>query len=169
MIAQGGSEEDAQAYLTKFFNNVVALPGSGRDATTAFLGGTGDVLISYENEAILARQAGADFDYIVPDQTLLIENPGAVTTDANPSAKDFLDFVLSKDGQTEFAKKGFRPLDKSVKVDVQGANDPTNPFPTPKTLLTIDKDFGGWDAANKKFFDEETGIVTKIQAETGKS
>jgi ABC-type sulfate transport system substrate-binding protein len=74
----------AKAYLTKFFDNVAALPGSGRDATTAFTSGNGDVLLSYENEAILARQSGADFDYIVPDQTLLIQNPGAVTKDASP-------------------------------------------------------------------------------------
>ena len=54
---------------------MVALPGSGRDATNAFLQGTANVLISYENEAILARQSGEEFDYIVPDATLLIENP----------------------------------------------------------------------------------------------
>ena len=59
VLADGGTEADAKAYLTKFFGNVAALPGSGRDATTAFLSGTGDVLLSYENEAILARQSGA--------------------------------------------------------------------------------------------------------------
>ena len=58
VIANGGTEAEAKAYLTKFFNNVVALPGSGRDATNAFLEGAGNVLISYENEAILARQSG---------------------------------------------------------------------------------------------------------------
>ena len=66
MLADGGSETDAAAYLKKFFGNVAALPDSGRDATTAFEGGNGDVLLSYENEAILARQSGADFDYVVP-------------------------------------------------------------------------------------------------------
>ena len=67
-------------------DNIVALPGSGNDATTAFESGTGDVLLSYENEAIQARAAGADFDYVVPDQTLLIENPAAVTKDASDAA-----------------------------------------------------------------------------------
>ena len=71
-----------QAYLKKFLANVAAFPGSGKDATTAFEGGTGDVLLSYENEAIQARAAGADFDYIIPDETLLIQNPGAVTKEA---------------------------------------------------------------------------------------
>jgi sulfate/thiosulfate transport system substrate-binding protein len=168
VLANGGSEADAKAYLKKFFGNVAALPGSGRDATTAFEGGNGDVLLSYENEAILARQSGADFDYIVPDEDLLIQNPGAVTTDADASAKKFLTYLTGKEAQTDYAKSGFRPLDDSIKVDVDGANDPSDPFPTPKKLLTIDKDFGGWADANTKFFDENDGLVTKIQQETGK-
>lgn len=168
VLANGGSEKDAEAYLTKFFTNVAALPGSGREATTAFTGGTGDVFITYENEAILARQKGEDFDYIVPDTTLLIENPGAILKKADPKAKKWLDFVLSEPGQTEFAKKGFRPLIDGVSIEVPGANDPKNPFPAPKNLLTIADDFGGWGEA-KNFFDEEDGLVTKIQQETGKS
>ena len=106
--------------------------GSGRDATTAFNSGNGDVLISYENEAILARQNGEKFDYVVPEDTLLIENSGAVLKDADPLATKWLEFVLSEEGQTEFAKTGFRPLDDSIQVEVEGANDPSNPFPTPK-------------------------------------
>lgn len=58
VLADGGSDADAQKYMKDFFANVVALPDSGRDATTAFTGGTGDVLLSYENEAILAARAG---------------------------------------------------------------------------------------------------------------
>lgn len=169
VIAGGGSEDDAKAYLSKFFTNVAALPGSGRDATTAFTGGTGDVLISYENEAILARQNGEDFDYVVPDTTLLIENPGAVLKDADPKAAKWLDFVLGETGQTEFAKKGFRPVIDGVSVEVEGANDPANPFPAPENLLTIADDFGGWPDAADKFFDEKTGLITQIQKESGKS
>ncbi len=169
VLAGGGSDADAQAYLKKFLGNVASFPGSGKDATTAFEGGTGDVLLSYENEAIQARAAGADFDYIVPDQTLLIQNPGAVTKDASKAAQAFLDYQLGKDGQTDYAKQGFRPLDDSIKVDVAGANDPTDAFPAPQTLLTIDQDFGGWAEANKKYFDEKGGIVTKLIAASGKS
>jgi sulfate transport system substrate-binding protein len=168
-LATGGTEDDAQAYLTKFFDHTVALPSSGRDATTAFSGGTGDALISYENEAILARQKGEDFDYVVPDQTLLIENPGAVTKDAPAVAQKWLDYQVSEEGQKSYASFGFRPLVDVGDVQVEGANDPANPFPQPKKLLTIAKDFGGWSDAADKFFDEENGIVTKIQAETGKS
>jgi sulfate/thiosulfate transport system substrate-binding protein len=169
VIANGGSEDDAKAFLTKFFDNAVALPGSGRDATTAFTAGTGDVLISYENEAILARQNGEDFDYVVPDETLLIENPAAVLQDADPKAQAYLDFVLSEAGQREFAKVGFRSvLGGFDPGEVEGANDPSDPFPDVPKLLTIADDFGGWSDASDKFFDEDAGIVTLIQQATGK-
>ena len=168
-IAAGGSEDDAKAYTTKLFNNIVSLPGSGREATSAFLAGTGDVLLSYENEAIAARQQGAELDYVVPDTTLRIDNPGAVTKDANPKAKDFLNYVLTPEAQAIYAGFGYRPVVDGVTLpEVKGANDPANPFPTPTKLLTID-DFGGWGEAKKKFFDEDTGIITQIQVDTGKS
>jgi sulfate/thiosulfate-binding protein len=168
VIAQGGTEDDAKAFLKKFFDNAAALPGSGREATTAFTSGVGDVLVSYETEAIQARAKGADFDYIVPDDTLLIQNPIAVTKNAPKAAGAFVSYLIGKDGQLDYAKSGFRPLVDVGSFQTPGANDPANPYPTPKKLLTIADDFGGWDVAAKKFFDENDGIVTKIQAETGK-
>ncbi|MGI3782215.1 MAG: sulfate ABC transporter substrate-binding protein [Janthinobacterium lividum] len=168
-ISEGGTDAQAKEYLTKFFTNVQSLPGSGRDATNAFLNGDADALISYENEAILARQSGEDFDYVVPDETIKIENPAAITTKASPKAKDYLDFVLSAQGQAEFVAKGFRPVVAGTPTtDVKGANDPANPFPTPKKLTTI-ADLGGWDAVNTKFFTDKTGIVSQVQQSTGKS
>lgn len=174
-IANGGTEADASAYMTELFaNHIAALPDSGRDATTAFTSGTGDVLLSYENEAILARQNDTDFDYVIPDQTLLIENPCAVTTDADDPdlANDFLDFQKSAEGQKLYAETGFRPLVDEGDLEVEGANDPSDPFPTPETLLTMDDDFGGWGEANDKYFADGTGdapigIIAKIQADSG--
>jgi hypothetical protein len=171
-IANGASEADAEAYLKKVFANVKALPGSGRDATTAFQGGTGDVLLSYENEAIFARQQGEDIDYVIPKKNLLIQNPGAVTTKAPAAAKKFLAFGESAAGQKICAQYGFRPVEGVSGVDVgevKGANDPSAPFPAIDDLATIDKTFGGWEATNKKFFDENDGIITKIIAASGKS
>ena len=171
-IANGASEAEAEAYLKKVFANVKALPGSGRDATTAFQGGTGDVLLSYENEAIFARQQGEDVDYVIPSKNLLIQNPGAVTTKAPAAAKKFLAFGESAAGQKVFAQFGFRPVEGVSGVDVgqvKGANDPSDPFPAIDDLATIDKTFGGWEATNKKFFDENDGIITKIIAASGKS
>jgi sulfate/thiosulfate-binding protein len=169
ITANGGTEAQAVSYLTKYYQNVVSLPASGREATSAFTSGTGDVLISYENEAIAARQNNADVDYIVPDTTLKIENPGAVTVKAPDSAKKFLGYVESADGQKVFAEHGFRPIDASVTPgDVKGANDPAKPFPAVKKLVTI-SELGGWKAVSTKFFDEKTGIVTKIQDSSGVS
>jgi sulfate/thiosulfate-binding protein len=167
VIGDGGTEADADTYMKSFFDNVVALPDSGRDATTAFTSGTGDVLLSYENEAILARQSGQDFDYVIPDSTLLIENPCALTEDASDSAKAFLDFQKSADGQKLYAETGYRPLTDVGDLEVDGANDSSDPYPDPAKLLTIDGDFGGWADANTKYFDENDGILTKIQAEAG--
>ena len=170
VIESGGTEAEAEAYVTEFFDNVVALPGSGRDATTAFLGGTGDVLMAYENEAILAHQNGEEFDYIIPETTILIENPGAVLVDADPEAQDWLDFVLSEDGQRQFALTGFRPVIEGVDYgDVDGANDPSDPYPAVTNLLTVEEDFESWETLSATFFDEEEGIVTRIIAESGKA
>ena len=87
VIANGGTEDDAKTYLTSFFENVVALPGSGRDATNAFLEGAGNVLISYENEAILARQSGEDFDYVVPDVDPADREPGCGAQGRQPQGE----------------------------------------------------------------------------------
>ncbi|GHH67500.1 extracellular solute-binding protein [Promicromonospora soli] len=153
-IAAGQSEEEAHEYLTQLFANVSQWAGSGREATEAFDKGVGDVLITYENEAILARQSGKAYDYIVPDNTFLIENPGTILEDATPAAKPWLDFVLSEEGQTEFVKKGFRPvIDGLSDVEVEGANDPADPFPTPANLGTV-ADLGGWSEINAKWFDD---------------
>src|SRR6478672_2879729 len=160
--AQGGTDAKATAFVTKLLGNAVALPASGSDALSSFLAGNGDVLLAYENDSIEARAAGEDVDYIVPNDTLLIENPAAVTTDANPAAKDFLDFQLSKEGQTLYAQAGFRPVISGVQTTVKGANDPSNPFPEVPVQYTIDKTFGGWDKANTQFFDDNTGVITKI-------
>lgn len=169
VIANGGTEAQAQEYVSKLFANVVALPNSGRDATTGFLGGTGDVLLAYENEAILATQNGEELEWIYPSTTMLIENPGAILKDATPKAQEWLDFVLSKDGQRQFALKGFRPVIEGVDITgVEGAQNPDDPFPAPQRLLTVDKDFESWSALSKKFFDEDAGIISKIIAESGK-
>ena len=153
--------------------NAVALPGSARDALTSFTSGVGDVLISYENEAILARQNGEELDYIVPSETLLIETPAAVTKDAPQAASDWLDFLYTPEAQETFLKYGYRPVVEGVEGEVDGANDPADPFPAPEVLFTVGKDFGGWSEASEKFFadgedGEPLGIVAQIQQDTGK-
>lgn len=174
ITGNGGTEDEAKEYLTSVLKNTIALPASGREATTAFTDGSGDVLLSYENEAILAKQNDADVDYVVPDDTLLIENPAAVTTDAGEAGQAFLDFMTSPEAQADYAQSGFRPVVDGVDVgEVEGANDPADPFPAPATLFTIDDDFGGWGEAADKFFGtgedgDPLGIITELQQSTGK-
>ncbi|WP_240641185.1 sulfate ABC transporter substrate-binding protein [Nocardioides ferulae] len=172
-VGNGGSEDDAREFVSALLENTIALPGSAREATTAFTDGSGDVLISYENEAILAKQSGAEIDYVLPPDTLLIENPAAVTEDASEAAEAFLAFMTSPEAQADYAQSGFRPVVDGVEIgDVEGANDPADPFPTPEQLWTIDGDFGGWgDAADRFFGDGEDGnplgVITELQQETG--
>ena len=173
ITGNGGTEAEAREFVTKLLNNTIALPGSGREATTAFTDGSGDVLLSYENEAILARQNDAEVDYIVPPDTLLIENPAAVTTDADDASKAFLEFMTSPDAQADYAQSGFRPVIDGVDIeDVEGANDPSDPFPTVEQLWTIDDTFNGWAEAADKFFGDgeegnPLGIITELQQTTG--
>jgi sulfate/thiosulfate transport system substrate-binding protein len=152
MQQPGATDAKADDFLLDVFSHVTSWATSGREATEAFKSGAGNVLITYENEAILAKQNGEAFDYIVPEDSFLIENPAAVLKDADPAAQDFLDFALSEEGQTEFVKKGFRPVGQDITgVEVEGANDPADPFPTPAQLGTT-ADLGGWPEITAEWF-----------------
>ena len=136
VTGNGGTEDDAKAYLTKLLNNTIALPSSGRDATTAFTEGNGDVLLSYENEAILAKQNGADVDYVVPPDTLLIENPAAVTEDADATAKAFLDFLTGPEAQADYAQSGLPPgRRRRRRRRGRGRQRPGRPVPDPREAV----------------------------------
>jgi sulfate transport system substrate-binding protein len=159
-LAEGKSDAEALDAVRRVLEKAQAQPGSGADALTAFTQGQGDVLLSYENEAIKAQQEGEDVDYVVPDDTILIQTPIAVTKDAPASAQKFLDFVWSDEGQRIWAQNGYRPVKQSLV-------DPKK-FPTPRGLYTIEK-FGGWDKVNDEFFDETSGKVAEIEKDLGVS
>jgi sulfate/thiosulfate-binding protein len=159
-IKQGKSKEEAVAYLNELFQHVAVQDASARDALQTFTGGKGDVLLSYENEAITAQQKGENVDYVIPDQTILIENPVAVTSDAPQSATDFVKFLYSDEAQKIFGEKGYRPVVKSMAEQFD--------YKTPSTLFTI-QDFGGWGTVKDEFFDPENGIVAKIEVSLGVS
>jgi sulfate transport system substrate-binding protein len=160
VLEQGGSEAEGVQYLEDLFANITVQDDSARDSLQTFASGQGDVLLGYENEAIAAQQAGEEVEYVTPDETILIENPVAVTSDSSDpeTAQAFVDFLREPEAQEIFQANGYRPVDKQV-FD-------KNKFPTPASLFTID-DVGGWDEAKDKFFDEENGIVTEIQREAG--
>jgi sulfate/thiosulfate-binding protein len=161
-IVQGKSEQQATDYLTKLFHNVSVQDKSARDALQTFTGGKGDVMIAYENEAITAQKKGEKVDYIVPDQTILIENPIAVTKDGpnTNKAKAFASYLTTPPAQKIYAANGYRPVIKSL-VDKKK-------YPTPKQLFTIQK-FGGWDPVMTKFFDKEKSVMADIEKGLGVS
>jgi sulfate/thiosulfate transport system substrate-binding protein len=159
-LEQGKSEDEALDYLSKLFHNVSVQDKSARESLQTFLGGKGDVLIAYENEAITAQQKGEDVDYVLPDQTILIQNPIAVTIGSSDKAQAFVDFAQSDEAQKIFASKGYRSVNKSL-VD-------KSKYPNPPNLFEITK-FGGWDKVNDKFFDPDTGVVAEIEKDHGVS
>lgn len=156
-IKRGKTPAQAEAFVSKLFKNTVSADKSARDALQTFDAGKGDVLLSYENEAITAQSKKLELDYVIPDQTILIQNPIAVTTagEKKPAAKAFVDYTRTPAAQKLYASKGYRPVLPNL---VDKAK-----FPTPPGLFTID-DLGGWKDVNKKFFDDKDGIITKIQA-----
>ena len=162
-LEDGKSEAEAEQYLADLLANVPVQDESARAALQTFSGGKGDVLLSYENEAIFAQQNGEDLEYVVPDSTILIENPAAITsTTKHPKeAQAFLDFVRGEEAQKIFAENGYRPV-------LEGADTAGQDFPEPSGLFTID-DLGGWDEVLATFFDEENGVVTEIERNLGVS
>jgi sulfate/thiosulfate transport system substrate-binding protein len=159
--AKSDGGKDAQAGLD-FINKLVTehvktRPGSGREATDVFLQGSGDVLISYENEAINTERQGKDVEHITPPQTFKIENPVAVVTSSAhlDKATALKNFLYTAEGQKLWAEAGFRPVDPAVAADF--AKD----FPTPEKLWTI-ADLGGWSDVDPALFDKDNGSITNI-------
>jgi sulfate transport system substrate-binding protein len=154
-IEQGKSEEEATEYLRQLFAHVPVLDKSARESLATFAGGKGDVLLGYENEVITAQQKGEELEYIVPDQTILIENPvAAVTESANPEkAAEFIAFIRTPEAQRVFGEKGYRPIVPDILAEFD--------YPTPPGLFTI-ADHGGWDEVTTKFFDPNNGVVAQI-------
>ncbi|MGW1742277.1 sulfate ABC transporter substrate-binding protein [Nocardia sp. NPDC001965] len=153
--SEGGRNPQAGVdYLNRMLANVRVQPKSGREATEAFLQGTGDVLISYENEAIFAERHGDPVEHIVPDTTFKIENPVAVLEHAQHPEKAiaFRDFLYTTRAQRAWADAGFRPVDPGVAAEY------TEVFPAPPTLYTI-ADLGGWDTVEADLFAPDTGTI----------
>ena len=156
-INQGKTPEEALAFVGQILEQTTVLDDSARDSVQTFASGKGDVLIGYENEAIQAQDEDIPLEFVIPEQTILIENPAAVTTEAsNPeAAQGLLDFVLTDEGQQIFADYGYRPVTQSV---LQANADK---FPAVPGQFTI-ADFGGWAKVDEEFFNDETGKVTEI-------
>jgi sulfate transport system substrate-binding protein len=158
-LKEGKSAGEAQAYLKSLFHNVVSQDSSARNSLQTFTAGRGDALLGYENEAITAQKKGQPIDYVIPNDTILIQAPVAVLGTSKP-AQDFVNYLVSPAGQAIWAASGYRPVISGV----PGASK----FPTPSGLFTI-ASLGGWKTVTKQFFDPEAGIVTKIEQSLGVS
>lgn len=157
--SEGGKHPQAGLdYIDKLVGQHVKLrPGSGREATDVFIQGSGDVLISYENEAIAIERQGKAVEHVNPSQTFKIENPLAVVTSSRhlDVATAFKNFQYTAAAQKLWAKAGFRPVDPAVTADFRAQ------FPMPEKLWTI-ADLGGWATVDPKLFDKRGGSITKI-------
>jgi len=149
-----GSVAGAKDYMVKLFRNVPVLDSGARGATTSFVQrGQGDVLLAWENEAFLAQnEFGKDkFEIVAPSVSILAEPPVAVV-DRNVDKKGtravaeaYLRFLYTPQGQAIIARNFYRPRDRAVAARTAGQ------FPK-LTLLTIDRNFGGWKRAQPAHF-----------------
>jgi sulfate transport system substrate-binding protein len=156
----GKSDKQATAYVQKLFQHVVSQDTSGSNATNTFLSGKGDVLITYESEAINARLAGKSIQYVIPRQTMLIELPVAVIRKSSNKdvANALIRFMKSPPAQKLFVQFGFRPVNKAVK----------DPYPSRPGMFKVDdKYIGGWRSADKTWFDPKNGRMVRIEQADG--
>src|SRR5436309_2211074 len=160
----GKTDKQATAYVQQLFKHVVSQDTSGRNATNTFLSGKGDVLITYESEALNARLNGQDLQYVIPRQSMLIELPIAVLK--NSSNKDiankFVRFVKAPAAQALFAQFGFRPVNPKV------AKSYADKFPSrPGIFKVADPIIGGWRHADAVWFDANKGRMAQIERAVG--
>ena len=164
----GNDEVKTKQFIADLYRNVPVLDTGARGSTTTFAQrGLGDVLISWENEAFLVLQEfGADnFEIVVPSLSIKAEPPVALIDDnakakgTTKAAEAYLNYLYSPEGQKLAAKHFFRPFDPS-------AADPADLARFPKLdLVSIDADFGGWAATQKKHF-ADGGLFDEIYKPT---
>ena len=162
-----GSDAAAEDFVRKLFANVPVLDSGARGSTTTFVErNIGDVLLAWENEAFLAQKelGQGKFDIVVPSLSILAEPPVTVL-DRNAErhgtgkvAKAYLEYLYTPEAQDLIAQNYYRPIDQTVAAKYADV------FPKLE-LVTVDKDFGGWQAAQKKFFNEG-GVFDTIFAAT---
>jgi sulfate transport system substrate-binding protein len=162
---QGKTDKQAIKYLSKLFHHVPVQPDSAREALQIFAQGKGDVLLTYENEAIYANTKGVHTDYHIPKSTILIESPVALTKTGlgKPAAKAFYKYLWSATAQKAFGDQGYRPVLKSVAKRYH--------FFKPPGLFTINTKavgLNGWPRVNKRFFDPNHGIMAAIERSLGR-
>jgi sulfate/thiosulfate transport system substrate-binding protein len=152
----GGSDASARAFVARVFRNVPVLDSGARAATTTFVQrGIGDVLVAWENEAMLAvEKIGRDrVSIVVPSMTIVAEPPVTVVDavvdrrGTRREAQAYLEFLYTPEGQEIAARHYYRPRNPDVLARHRAR------FPEVRTL-TVGRDFGGWAVAQKTHFDD---------------
>jgi sulfate transport system substrate-binding protein len=160
-----GSPAKAQEFIAALYRNVPVLDSGARGATTTFAErGIGDVLIAWENEALLAlKELGPDrFDVVAPSASILAEPPVAVVDKVvdkkgtRAVATAYLEYLYSPEGQDIAGRHYYRPVDPAAAARYAGQ------FPK-IDLFTIDQVFGGWTQAQKTHF-ADGGVFDRIAA-----
>jgi len=156
----GKTEKQAIAYLRKFYkNNVASQDSSGSNATNTFLSGKGDVLLTFESEAINGK-----IPYVIPRQTMLIDVYIAVLEKSQNKAEwnAFSRYLKTYPAQKILAENGYRPVNK------QAITEYRRKFPVRagETKIT-NKLLGGWRAVDKKWFDPNKSIMQQIEQSLG--
>jgi sulfate transport system substrate-binding protein len=152
--------EYARTLLRKIQSRVKVMDKSGRASVTTFENGFGDVILTYENEALLRQKQGKDFPFIIPEATILIENPIAVVDKyvdkhgTRKVAEAFVEFVLAAEAQRSFAKYGFRAVDEEVFREF------ADKYPVPALLFDINY-LGGWEKVNTDIYGPQ-GIWSQV-------
>ncbi len=159
-IRLGKAHKQAVSYLENLYRHIPVQDKSAREALQTFLGGKGDVLLAYENEALFAQSKKQPVQFIIPKETILIENPVAVVKNSQhpTEARAFVRFLRTPQAQRVFAENGYRPVVKSVAKEYK--------FPSRPGLFRIEK-FGGWQKVQKQFFAVNNGIMAQIQRKVG--
>lgn len=157
----------ASEFLKSILRNVSIMDKGARESITNFEKGVGDAAITYENEALVGRQAGQTYEYVVPTSTILIENPAALVDKyvdkhgVREAAEAFVNFLWTQDAQRAFAKFGLRPVYEMVAAEVKGQFQPV------QDLWKIDY-LGGWKKVTDEIYGPQ-GVYTRITEELQKS
>jgi sulfate/thiosulfate transport system substrate-binding protein len=157
----------AQEFLKNVFRNVSIMDKGARESINNFGQGVGDVAITYENEVLVGKQAGQNYDYVIPHSTILIENPVALVDKyvdkhgVREAAEAFVNFLWSPEAQRAFAKYGLRSVDQTVAQEVKSQ------FPAVGDLWRIDY-LGGWKKVGDSIYGPQ-GVYTRISEELQKS
>ncbi|HEY8461789.1 MAG TPA: sulfate ABC transporter substrate-binding protein [Blastocatellia bacterium] len=150
----------AREFLGRVLRNVSIMDKGARESITNFEKGVGDVAITYENEVLVGRQAGQRYDYVIPQSTILIENPVALVDayvdkhGVRRAAEGFIDFLWTQDAQRVYARYGLRPVEPSTAQEVAAQFQPAG------DVWKIDF-LGGWKKVSQDIFGPD-GIYAKI-------